>query len=257
MNRQASQSGTPGDSENSAASKGSWLTRRRLRYKIHPTVAFADVKSTLKTGDIILFHKTTRNGLLDVLELDILAPLFFDRNEFRHSGIIVRRGADLFVMECTEERHSGYSHAVYPTGGKGIREVPLVPLLEEYTRDNGQAHFGIRSIASEIPLESLLEIVREVGPVSYLKGHRSVTIFLSQYILPRPVLRKVVDRNAHLMMCSEFVHRVLSRHGALRSFPSKLFAPYIIENPALFSSHEVVPFSEIVRFTYPDTPQLR
>ena len=257
VNREASQTGTPRDSKDRDASKGSWLDRRRLRYKIHPTVPFEDVRSALKTGDIILFHKTTRNGLLDILELDILAPLFFDQNEFRHSGIIVRRGDDLFVMECTEERHSGYAHAVYPTGGKGIREVPLLPLLEEYTRDNGEAHFGIRAIASEIPLESLVEIVREVGPVGYMKGHRSVTIFLSQYVLPGPVLRKVVDRNAHLMMCSEFVHRVLSRHGALRNFPSKLFAPYIIENPALFSSHEVVPFSEIVRFTYPERRQLR
>jgi len=251
VNREAPRSGTSRGPGESAAARAGWLTRRRLRYKIHPTVAFEEVKSALKTGDIILFHKTTRNGLLDILELDILAPLFFDQNEFRHSGIIVRRGEDLFVLECTEERHSGYSHAVYPTGGKGIREVPLVPLLEEYTRDNGQAHFGIRSIASEIPLEPLGEIVREVGPVSYMKGHRSVPIFLSQYLLPRPVLQKVVDRNSHLMMCSEFVHRVLSRHGVLRSFPSKLFAPYIIENPALFSAHEVVPFSEIVRFTYP------
>ena len=111
-----------------------WIERRRLRYKRHDTVPLEDVRGELKTGDIILFHKTTRAGILDTLELDLLAPLFFPENEFRHSGIIVRRADDLSVVECTEEFHSGHAHAVYPTGGKGIREAPLVPLLDAYTR---------------------------------------------------------------------------------------------------------------------------
>jgi hypothetical protein len=227
-----------------------WIERRRLRYKRHRTLAFEDVRGSLRTGDIILFHKTTRNGLLDILELDILAPLFFEENEFRHSGIVVRRGSDLFVMECTEEFHSGHSHARYPTGGKGVREVPLVPLLEDYSRDNGDAHFGIRSIASEIPVEVLMKKVEEVGPVAYMKAHRSAAIFLSQYLLPRPVARRVASVAANQMMCSEFVHRVLNGCGVLRDYPSKLFAPYIIENSSLFSRYEVVRYSDIVRFTY-------
>jgi hypothetical protein len=227
-----------------------WVERRRLRYKRHPTLGFADVRDTLKTGDIILFHKTTRSGLLDVLELDILAPLFFEENEFRHSGIIVRRGDDLFVLECTEEFHSGHAHARYPTGGKGIREVPLAPLLDAYTRDNGDPHFGIRSIAAEISVDALQKIVADVGPVRYMKAHRSAVIFLSQYVLPKSMLRRVASAPAHQMMCSEFVHRVLSGCGVLRDYPSKLFAPYIIENSSLFGGYELVPYSDIVRFTY-------
>lgn len=228
---------------------GSWSERRRLRYKRHPTVAFEEVRGALKTGDIILFHKTTRSGLLDILEMDIVAPLFFAENEFRHSGIIVRRGGDLFVMECTEEFHSGHLHARYPTGGKGIREVPLGPLLQDYTRDNGDPHFGVRFIAEEIGLDALLKTVEEVGPVTYMKAHRSVPIFLSQYVLPAGIVRKVAAAPARQMMCSEFVHRVLSGCGVLRDFPSKLFAPYIIEDSSRFRMHEIVRYSDIVRFT--------
>lgn len=227
-----------------------WIERRRLRYKRHRTVPFGEVSGALRTGDIILFHKTSRNGLLDTLELDLLAPLFFDENEFRHSGIIVRKDSGLFVMECTEEFHSGHAHARYPTGGKGVREVPLEPLLEDYTRDNGDPHFGVRFIADEIPLETLLRTVEEVGPVSYMKAHRSIPIFLSQYVLPKSFVQKVASEPAHQMMCSEFVHRILNRCGVLRDYPSKLFAPYIIENRSLFGRHEVVPYSDIVRFTY-------
>ncbi len=228
-----------------------WMERRRLRYKRHPIVPFSDVSDALKTGDIILFHKTTRNGVLDVVELDILAPMFFDESEFRHSGIIVRRDDQLFVMECTEPMHSGYAHANYPTGGKGIREVPLAPLLEEYSRDNGDAHFGVRFISEEIPLEVLQSTISEVGPVSYMKAHTTVPIFLSQFVLPRAIVERVAKVPRHQMMCSEFVHRVLWGCGVLRDYPSKLFAPYIIEDSSRFRSHAIVGYSDIVRFRWP------
>src|SRR5215208_4971357 len=82
-----------------------WIDRRRFRYKQDGILPFARVRESLRTGDIILFHKTARTGLLDTLELDFVAPLFFERNEFRHSGIVVRRGDSLSVVECTEPRH--------------------------------------------------------------------------------------------------------------------------------------------------------
>jgi hypothetical protein len=49
-------------------------------------------------------------------------------------------------------------------------------------------------------------------------------------------------------MCSEFVHSVLAACGALRSYPSKLFAPYVIENPKLFEQHDLVGYSNVLRF---------
>jgi hypothetical protein len=225
-----------------------WLDRRRFRYKKHRIVSLDDVKSALRTGDIILFHKTARNGLLDTLELDFLAPLFFPANEFRHSGIVVRRDDRLFVVECTEEFHSGHSHARYPTGGKGIREVPLEPLLDAYTRDNGDPHFGVRHIRSEIDADVLMSIVREIGPVSYLKASRSIPIYLSSFFLPPALHSKIIERHSSAMMCSEFVHSVLASCGALGEYPSKIFAPYVIENSHLFERHDRAGYSEIVRF---------
>jgi hypothetical protein len=211
-------------------------------------VLLQDVRRDLKTGDIILFHKTSRSGILDTLELDFLAPLFFPENEFRHSGIVVRRGNALSVVECTEEFHSGHMHAVYPTGGRGIREVPLEPLLDAYTRDNGDPHFGVRLIRSEIPHDEVMTSVKEIGPVSYLKARRSAALFLSSFLLPPSALNRLSDVFAGEMMCSEFVHRVLARCGALREYPSKIFAPYIIENSHLFERLDLAGYSGIVRF---------
>lgn len=225
-----------------------WIDRRRFRYKKHRTVLLDDVRGDLKTGDIILFHKTARTGILDTLELDFLAPLFFAANEFRHSGIVVRRGSELFVVECTEEFHSGHSHARYPTGGKGIREVQLEFLLEAYTRDNGDPHFGVRFIRNEIDADLLMSIVREIGPVSYLKATRSIPIYLASFFLPSGLLSKIIERHASAMMCSEFVHSVLARCGALGEYPSKIFAPYVIENSHLFERHDRAGYSDIVRF---------
>ena len=225
-----------------------WLERRRFRYKRHPVLPLQEVRGSLKTGDIILFHKTARTGILDTLEMDVLGPLFFDPNEFRHSGIIVRRGDELFVIEVTEERHSGAAHASYPVGGSGIREVPLEPLLAAYTRDNGDPHFGVRFIPSEIDETALMSRVREIGPVIYLKARRSISIYLASFFLPPRVHRRIMNRYSGEMMCSEFVHSVLAACGALRDYPSKLFAPYVIENPKLFERYDIAGYSEVVRF---------
>ena len=225
-----------------------WIERRRFRYKRHPVVSLDDVRGTLKTGDIILFHKTARAGILDTLEMDVLAPLFFEENEFRHSGIVVRRGDELFVVECTEERHSGAAYATYPTGGSGIREVPLVPLLAAYTADNGDPHFGVRFIPAEIDEAILMSRVMEIGPVIYLRARRSISIYLASFFLPRAIHRRIMERYSGEMMCSEFVHSVLAACGALRDYPSKLFAPYVIENPKLFERHDLAGYSDVVRF---------
>jgi hypothetical protein len=238
------------DGRLATSERPSWLMRRRLRYKHHPMVTLDEVRDRLQTGDIILFHKTTRTGLFDTLELDFVAPLFFERNEFRHSGIVVRRNDGLFVIECTEEFHSGHVHARYITGGKGIREVPLEQLLAEYARDNGDPHFGVRLIGRAISADALTDIVHKIGPVSYLKASRSVPIYLSKYFLPRGTVERIARRYANQMMCSEFVHFVLARCGALRDYQSKLFAPYIIENHSLFARHDAAGYSDIIRFTW-------
>ena len=222
-----------------------------MRYKRHPTVAFADVRDRMKTGDIILFHKTARSGFIDSLELDFVSPLFFRANEFRHSGIIVRHGDEVMVLECAEESHSGYSLASYPTGGTGIRAVSLEALLAAYTRDNGDPHFGVRFISSEIPASRVYEVLDGYGPVRYLRMQRSIPLFLTKFFLPGRIRASLLDAFRQEMMCSEFVHSILNRCGALADYPSKLLAPYSIEDDAFFRKLERVPFSGVIRFTFP------
>ena len=52
------------------------------------------------------------------------------------------------------------------------------------------------------------------------------------------------------MMCSEFVHSLLNRCGALKDYPSKVFAPYYLQDPVRFKQLEIVSYSDIVRFRY-------
>lgn len=246
-----SRAGVTRASASTEVSRERWIERRRHRYKRNPIVGFADVKDSLKTGDIILFHKTTRTGFIDSLELDFISPLFFKATEFRHSGIIVRQNDELFVLECAEERHSGHAYAAYPTGGRGIRMVPLTELLNAYTRDNGSAHYGVRFISREIDPDQLREALEQYGPVDYLKMHRSIPLFLTKFLLPAQLRRSLLGAWSHEMMCSEFVHDILNRCGALADYPSKLLAPYSIEDDNFFRRLEIVRFSEIVRFEYP------
>ncbi|MEO5580444.1 MAG: hypothetical protein ABIR58_07275, partial [Gemmatimonadaceae bacterium] len=162
-----------------------WVKKRQLRYKRHRIVEFDDIRADARTGDIVLFHKTSRNGLLDALELDVVSPLLFEQNEFRHSGIVVRKDRELFVIECADTLHSGHSEASYLTEGNGIRIVPLETLLDAYNSDNGDPHFGIRHIADEISVDAVYAALAQYGPIDYLKMHRSAYVFLSCTVLPK------------------------------------------------------------------------
>ena len=166
----------------------------------------------------------------------------------------MRRDDGVFVLECAEEAHSGFSAAVYPTGGTGIRLVPLEPLLDAYTRDNGNPHYGVRFIGDEIPVAKIFDALEAYGPVNYLRMQRSIPLFLTKFFLPNPVRRALLDAFRSEMMCSEFVHSILNRCGALADYPSKLLAPYAIEDDGFFRKLALVPFSEIVRFTWPQRP---
>ena len=180
-----------------------WIDKRKLRYKGQEILDFESVCADAKTGDILLFHKTNRSGLLDTLELDVLSPMLFDENEFRHSGIILRENDELFVVECADEFHSGHSDARYLTAGNGIRMVPLETLLEAYNRDNGDPHFGIRHISREIPVQQVYSSLEQYGAIDYLKVHKSAGVFLSHALLPESL---------HLRSCG----RVQERDDVLR-----------------------------------------
>jgi hypothetical protein len=227
-----------------------WLEERRHRYKNQRILDFEQVRESARTGDIILFHKTARTGFLDALELDIVSPLLFKRNEFRHCGIVVRReDGSLDVLECADAHHSGHEAANYVTSGNGIRVVSMEPLLAAYKRDNGNPHFGIKHIASEIPLPLIQKTLDEYRAIDYLKVHKTIRVLLSHYLLPHAYDRFVEEYSSE-MMCSEFMHSFLNRCGVLKNYPSKVFMPYYIEDDERFKSLEIVSYSDIVRFDY-------
>ncbi|HEX6576492.1 MAG TPA: hypothetical protein VF042_16105, partial [Gemmatimonadaceae bacterium] len=182
-------------------------------------------------------------------ELDFLAPLFFATNEFRHCGLVVRRDDEVSVVECTQPRHTGREHATYPAGGSAIREVKLEHLLESYTRDNGIPHFAVRHIPHEISADDLMSTAKSFGPVQYLEGTRSLPLYAASLLLPGAAVSRLIDSHSGFMMCSEFVHGVLAKLGALRGARSKVFPPYIFESAKLFGRYDVAGFSELVRFT--------
>ena len=227
-----------------------WLKKRQLRYKRHRIVDFAEIRAAARTGDILLFHKTTRSGFLDALELDVVSPMLFDQNEFRHSGIVVRKDGELFVMECADQLHSGHDEATYLTPGNGIRIVAMETLLRAYNRDNGDPHFGIKHIADEISVDRVYAALAQFGRIDYLKMYWSAYVFLSCAVLPKKMHPRVLDKYRNEMMCSEFVHSLLNMCGVLKNYPSKLFAPYTIEDTAAFREFEIVKYSDVVRFRY-------
>jgi hypothetical protein len=226
------------------------LRARRRRYKNGAFSKFEDVSPALRTGDIILFHKTRRTSFVDSLELDVISPLVFGRNEFRHCGLVLRQGERTLVLECADENHSGANVASYVTGGNGLRLVEIGDLLREYTRDNGDPHFGILHIERPIPEERFREVLAGYQHVDYMKTGRTALVMFADAILPSPWSRRISDRFEGQMMCSEFLHHFLYTCGVLAPYHSKTFVTYLIENELVFRALQRVPYSDIVRFEF-------
>jgi len=227
-----------------------WIRRRRLRYKRNEIVAFEVARRAAKSGDIILFHKTNRSGVLDVLELDFLSPLVFGKTEFRHAGIVLEENGELFVIECADRFHSGFDSATYLTAGNGIRQVPLEALLAAYQRDNGDPHLGFRHVSKAVDPAAIRSVIASYGSIDYLPMPVTVRLLFTYWLLPRSQFEQRAAAHSSRMMCTEFVHNLLHQCGALREYPSKVFMPYYIENAKHFAPLEAVPFSPIVRFRY-------
>lgn len=227
-----------------------WIRRRQRRYQRYQLADFNEIRAKAKTGDIILFHKTSRTGLVDMLELDVLSPVLFGQTEFRHCGIVLKKDEELFVLECADEFHSGHSKAKYLTEGKGVRLIALETALCEYAKDNGNAHFGIKYIAHEIPLLMLDAALKHYAAINYLKTHKTAQVLFSHAFFPRALHQRIVNAYKNEMMCSEFVHSVLNKCQVLKDYPSKLFVPYYIANSAVFQKLEIVKYSDVVRFAY-------
>jgi hypothetical protein len=230
------------------------IRRRRKRYKGGEFRRFEQIRDSVRTGDIILFHKTRRTGFIDSLELDVISPLLFGRNEFRHCGIILQEGGEIFVLECADAKHSGFNVAKYVTRGNGLRLVEIRDLLREYTRDNGDPHFGVLHIAEPVPNERFRDVLASYDHVDYLATRRTALVLFADAILPSPWSRNLTARFSGQMMCSEFLHHFLHQCGVLAPYHSKTFVTYLIENKVVFRALQRIPYSEIVRFEFDDVP---
>ena len=112
-------------------------------------------------------------------------------------------------------------------------------------------------MSTAIAPDTIHSVIASYRSIDYLPMTVTVRLLVAHWLLPGSRFEQRAAAHSHRMMCTEFVHDLLHRCGALRAYPSKVFMPYYIENARRFSAVEAVPFSPIVRFRYAGEPPAR
>ncbi|QGR53978.1 hypothetical protein [Moumouvirus maliensis] len=211
---------------------------------------YTDIRKYLKTGDIILFSCKKHENILD--ELQYFSRTTLLGSEYGHVGLIMRENDKIYVVECTDNNHTGDNYAWRKNNYKkgGLRIINLDVLLKEYYKSHLGA-YGIRFISEPIPNDIFLDKIKKYYDMPF---ESKFTLFALAFVdicishdISSELSNILADKNK--LMCSEFTHDILYRCGILKPYPSKIFWPYLIDNELFDSLHDSK-YSKLYKFNF-------
>lgn len=192
---------------------------------------YKNIRSTFKTGDIILFSCKKHETISDKLEYFCRTKLL--GSEFGHVGIIVRHKHDLFLLECTNAMHPGDEHAYHYSNQRkgGVRLINFDILLKEYHK-NYNAIYAIKHISEEISNSQIFEATKEFKEKIFEDKKMLFFLAFVDILISHDVAIYLSEKfgNNNRVMCSEFVHKTLHNCNILNEYTSKIFWPHLFEN---------------------------
>lgn len=218
--------------------------------EVKPTLTYADIRPTLKTGDIIFFvcfdHEDKIGEMLYYCRTKLI------NSEYGHVGIVMRDGDKLYLIDCSDTNHSGEKYAIYLNNRKqgGVKIIDLDIMIREYYNDNGGV-FGVRYISREIINSSMItSIIKHKDKIYESKTFLSIMMFID-VILSHNIASKLVDRfvDYNKIYCSEMVYCILHDCGIVKEYPCKLFWPHLF-NSNTFDDLLLVDYSDVIKFAY-------
>ncbi|AGC01986.1 hypothetical protein H012_gp474 [Acanthamoeba polyphaga moumouvirus] len=211
---------------------------------------YKDIRKYLKTGDIILFSCKKHENFLD--ELQYFSRTTLLGSEYGHVGLIMRENDKIYVVECTDNNHTGDYYAWRQNNYKkgGLRIIDLDILLKEYYKSHMGA-YGIRFISEPIPNHIFLDKIKKYYNMTFESKLTLFTLAFIDICISHDLSSELADffADKNKLMCSEFTHDILHRCGILKSYPSKIFWPHLIDNK-LFDSLHNSKYSELYKFNF-------
>ena len=180
---------------------------------------YEDIRSSLKTGDIVLF--SGNKGIAPFIRL-------CTRSKWTHVGMVYKRGEDIFLWESTK-----IGKVVDSEMGKKINGVQLPLLSERIRRFPGEV--AIRPISREIDedmVRKLYDFRQKVKGKKY--DNNTITLLMAAYdgiFIPEEFVPDA-SNDLSSFFCSELIAATYQKIGLIPSKP-----PPSEYTPADFSEH--------------------
>lgn len=225
---------------------------------------YQNVKDMLKTGDIILFESMENGSSYGNFKHFMISSVLGIK--FKHSGIVLRYGNELYLLECCRYKQAGYKYATYINKNNnlvecenhnkgenkncekpgGVRIIKLDDIIREYTNEY-RGKFCVKFINQAIPNGLILKEFEKYTDVKFGS---------MQKVLFRGILNILLSINPNdtefhdSMICSEFTHKMLLDCDVIKNnISSNVFWPFYYYN-GIFDRLAIIKYSNPICFSY-------
>lgn len=195
-----------------------------MKEKRNHMVNYKDIKSSLKTGDIILFSIKQHENIFS--EMFYFARTTYDECQYGHSGIIIVKNGIPYVAESNLKSNDPNIYHLTDHNNGGIRLIQLDYFLNKYNKKH-KSTFAIKPIKQELSADIALNILQQYNKYHYPNLSFFITVSLLRLLttlhLTNDLYLLAYQQNKDTLMCSEFVYHFLNKYGVLKEYPSKIF----------------------------------
>jgi len=219
-------------------------------HSYEPYYSYADIRSRLRTGDIILFTCQNHNSILTQFSYYMRTSLV--GSEYGHAGVIIRGvNNKLYIVECCGYDQCGHQKALYINGGKlgrgGVRIIGFDTVLKAYD-DEYKGIFGVKFISDEIPYAKAINAISQYKEISFQQREVLCVLAFIDNVISHSLAKRIADKcDNKKMICTDFVYDFLYKCNVVEKFQSKLFWPHLITNE-FFDSKQKIKYSKLYKF---------
>jgi len=242
------------------------MRRKTTNHNIYDFgLSYDNLCKILKTGDIILFESMENGSIYGNFKHFVISNILGIK--YKHSGIVLKHGGQLYLVECCRYTQAGYWLATYmnennyliqnnlqddnnPSSLKlkpgGVRIIKLDDIIREYRKEY-RGRFCVKFISQEIPSTRLLEELDKYTQVRFADMHNVLFRGLLDLFFS---MSKNDPSFQDSMVCSQFTHQLLSDCNVVKNkISSDVFWPYYYYN-GKFDELAIVKYSNPITFNY-------
>jgi len=208
-----------------------------------PYYSYNNIRTKLKTGDIILFT-CNPTSIIEKILYNIRTRLI--GSKYGHAGIVILGNNNkLYLLECIPFDHCEKMHSKYC--GESVRVINLEKILESYSTKYGGT-FAVKFISKSIPNAIVAKHLKKYRNVLFEDSATVCLLAVTDILVSHDLAKDIAaECDPNRMICTEFLHSILRDCNVLKRYPSKLLWPHKFVDGEL-NKLEITSYSDPVQF---------